>query len=154
MSTKQAIKLVSQSTTGDRTPIEPLKWDDLNEPGHPILPEIYRSWIRSDTVGSMRLVDEQYLYERLIKNLAEKLAATGYASTSVEGLEVPEQRWRKAARAAGSSLGRKARTTASSGTIHAWLIDWPATDEERAIDLEQQRAAVNAVYPFLHGQRP
>jgi hypothetical protein len=79
----------------------------------------------------MCAVNEEFLYEGLVREFAEKLPAAGAVTVPEASLRVSTQQWRRAARAGAASIGRKAKTTQLGASLHAWLPDWPATDEER-----------------------
>lgn len=90
----------------------------------------------------MRLVNEEFIYERLVKDLAEKLSLAGSAMAWEVDIQVSPQQWRKAARAAATSIGRKVRTAHAGSSLHVWLPDWPANAAEREIsDRQMQEAA-------------
>ena len=59
--------------------------------------------------------------------------ATGSSSVAVDGLGVPAEIWRKAARDVARSLSRPVKTTATGGRLYAVLTDWPSNAAEMAL---------------------
>src|SRR4051794_31329162 len=86
---------------------------------------------------------------RLAKHLAIDLVASGTARAAVADLDDVD-RWRRAARSAGRSLGWSLRTGVSAGWVWAASEDWespPGADRDAA----RRVAAVIGVHSVVPG---
>src|SRR6266851_5601092 len=102
-----------------------------------------------------RVVDlEEVRVERLVPGISEELQAHGGALADVNALDSVE-RWRRAARRAGRSLGWRIRTGVSHGRAWAACEDWPPTSEpaERARETETVLIVESPRWPVLRGGR-
>lgn len=96
-------------------------------------------------MATMRLVNEEFLYKRLVQDLAANLSRAGSVMAWAGDIQVTPEQWRKAARAAAASIGRKVRTVQAGSSLHAWLPDWPANEAEQEINDRQMREAAQVM---------
>jgi hypothetical protein len=104
---------------------------------------------------SNRVIDlEDARVDRLVPGIIEELQAHGGALADVSALDSVE-RWRRAARRAGRSLGWRIRTGVSHGRAWAACEDWPDTSGPagRARETATVLIVESPRWPVLRGVR-
>lgn len=80
------------------------------------------------------------------REVREDFVARGFSTAVISGLSVSATQWRSVARMVARELGRPVQTLIVGGVeVTAWLRDWPANDEERAVHAKAMRAAINRI---------